>query len=252
MILLLGGTSDTLPIAQALAGQGYRVLVSKATDVPLATGDHAHIESRCGPLDEESLADLLDERKIIAIIDATHPYATAIRAMAARVAEQKGLRCLSFVRPPAVDRATPGVEILPDHATAAAAAFSRGQPVLLTTGTRNLAPYAEQAQRTGVALIVRTLDHAASLAACRQAGIPPEHILARRGPFSLAENRRQIRAFGIGVLVSKDSGAAGGTVEKLEAAQAEGCHIIIVARPETTSQETYSNVPSLLEALAAG
>ncbi len=44
------------------------------------------------------------------------------------------------------------------------------------------------------------LERPASPAACLQAGIPPEHILAGRGAFSVEENRRHIRALGIGVL----------------------------------------------------
>ena len=82
MILLLGGTGDSAEIALGLAGVGYRVLVSQATDVPLDAGRHARIESRCGPLDESGLADLVAGRKIRAVVDATHPYAVTIRATA--------------------------------------------------------------------------------------------------------------------------------------------------------------------------
>jgi precorrin-6A/cobalt-precorrin-6A reductase len=250
MILLLGGTSDTSPIALRMAQCGYRVLVSKATDVPLKTEGHPNIEGRCGPLDERSLAELVDRRGIRAIVDATHPYAVAIRAAASRVAQQKRIPYLSFVRPAVVDATAPGVELAADHRAAAAAAFRRGRPVLLTTGTRNLAPYVAEARRTGLPLIVRALKHPQSLEACRRAGIPAEHVLACRGPFSVAENRRHIRAFGIGVLVSKDSGAAGGTAEKIEAARAEGCEVIVVARPALGNETVFADVDALLAALA--
>ena len=250
MILLLGGTSDTRPIAMRLAERGYRVLVSQATDVPLEAGAHPNVETRSGPLDEHNLAELVDRRKIGAMVDATHPYAAAIHAAAARVAEEKDIPCFRFVRPAAVDAATPDVEFAPDHPAAAVAAFRRGRPVLLTTGTRNLAPYVAQSRRTGLPLIVRVLDRSDSLEACLDAGIPPEHILAGRGPFSLADNRRQIRAFGVGVLVTKDSGAAGGTAEKLEAARAEGCEIIVVTRPDIGNKPIFADVDALIEALA--
>jgi precorrin-6A/cobalt-precorrin-6A reductase len=250
MILLLGGTSDTLPIARGLAQKGYRVLVSKATDVPLETGDDPHIETRCGPLDAKSLAALVEARGVRAVVDATHPYASVIRATASRVAQAKGIPYFSFLRPPAVVPATSDVELVSDHATAAVAAFVRGRSVLLTTGTRNLAPYVEQSRRTGLSLIVRVLNHPASLDACRQAGIAAERVLACRGPFSVEENRRHLRAFDVGVLVSKDSGIAGGTTEKIEAARAEGCHVVIVARPEIDGQN-FSDVHALLQALAA-
>ncbi len=242
MILLLGGTSDTLPIALRLAERGHRVLVSKATDVPLAVGDHPQIETRHGRLDDRNLADLLDERAIRAIVDATHPYAVAIRAMARRAAEAHGIPYLTFVRPPAVDPAALGVEFAPDHRSAARRAFGRGRPVLLTTGTRNLDPYVEESRRTSVPLIVRALDHPQSLDVCRRAGIPPERMLAGRGPFSVEENRRHLHEFDIGVLVTKDSGFAGGVLEKLEAARAENCHVIVVARPVVASERAFTEI----------
>lgn len=43
MILLLGGTADTAILATMLAEAGYDVLVSTATGIPLATGDHPRI-----------------------------------------------------------------------------------------------------------------------------------------------------------------------------------------------------------------
>ena len=189
MILLLGGTGDAAAIALGLAAAGYRVLVSKATDVPLDVGRHALVESRSGELDESGLAELIARRKIRAVVDATHPYAVAIRAAARRVAERMKIPCLRFTRPPAIDPHAAGVQFAPDHAAAARAAFSFGQPVLLTTGTRNLAPYVAESRRTGLPLVVRVLERPASRAACRQAGIPdaarpgrPRPLLGRGEP----------------------------------------------------------------------
>jgi precorrin-6A/cobalt-precorrin-6A reductase len=250
MILLLGGTSDASPLARRLADSGYRVLVSRATDVPLATPRHPNIESRAGRLDEQSLAELIDRRGIRAIVDATHPYAVAIRAMASRAAREKSIPYLCFLRPAAVDPALPGVEIVADHRAAAAAAFARGRPVLLTTGTRNLGPYVEWAEATQLPLVVRALDHRASLDACRRAGVPREHVLLGRGPFSVEDNRRHIRRFGIGVLVMKDSGRAGGASEKIEAAGAENCAVIVVARPATGDHKVFTDAATLVAALA--
>ena len=112
MILLLGGTSDAGPIAMRLAEAGYRVLVSQATDVPLETPLHGNIETRCGPLDERGLAELVDRHAIRAIVDAAHPYAVAVHAAASRVADDKGIPCLRFLRPAAVEAAAPGVELV--------------------------------------------------------------------------------------------------------------------------------------------
>jgi precorrin-6A/cobalt-precorrin-6A reductase len=254
MILLLGGTSDAWPLARRLAETGYRVLVSQATQVPLLPplpeGEGAsQIETRAGALDAAALAALVETRGIRAIVDAGHPYADKLHATAREVAGRCGVPYLAFVRPGSVEVGAEGVRLVADHATAAREAFQDGRPVLLTIGSKNLAEYVEQSRRTGLALVVRVLDWPASIAACRRSGIEPAQILAGRGPFSVEENRRQIRAFGIGVVVAKDSGRAGGTPEKLEAARLEHCPVIIVRRPLWTGDNIFSDPETLLEAM---
>jgi precorrin-6x reductase len=78
----------------------------------------------------------------------------------------------------------------------------------------------------------------------------PENVLAGRGPFSVEENRRHIRRFHAGVLVTKDSGWPGGTAEKLAAARAEGCRVIVVERPAQEEKHVFGHIDALLKALA--
>jgi precorrin-6A/cobalt-precorrin-6A reductase len=74
--------------------------------------------------------------------------------------------------------------------------------------------------------------------------------LAGRGPFSVEENRRHIRQFHVGVLVTKDRGRPGGTTEKLAAARAEGCRVIVVERPAQEKEHVFGDIDALLQALA--
>jgi len=129
-------------------------------------------------------------------------------------------------------------------------AFASGRPVLLTTGSRNLAPYAEAAHRTGVPFAVRVLDTPESLAACRAAAIPEDRIIAGRGPFSVTENLAAIHRFGIGVIVTKESGRAGGIEAKLAAADQANCRLIVLCRPATpASGPAFDHPESLIAAL---
>ncbi len=246
MILLLGGTSETAPVAEALARAGYRVLVSTATDIELAVGSHPRIEHRRGRLNAEQMAGLVHERGIRAIVDATHPFASAVRATAQQVAEQLQIPYLNYARPGSVGEAD-GVCIAANHEDAARWACKTGVPILLTIGSRNVLPYAREARRAGIPLIARVLDHPDSHTACREAGIPQECVITGRGPFSVEENRRVIQKYKIGVLVTKDSGDAGGVPEKLEAARREGCSVIVVGRPELGGG--IDSVPDLVRKL---
>jgi precorrin-6A/cobalt-precorrin-6A reductase len=64
------------------------------------------------------------------------------------------------------------------------------------------------------------------------------------------ENRETIRKLNIGVLVTKDSGAAGGVMEKLEAARIEGCKVVMIKRPGQEGGIRFGSVQSLVEAIA--
>jgi precorrin-6A/cobalt-precorrin-6A reductase len=245
MILLIGGTSETAPLAFGLAEAGYEVLVSTATAAPLAIGDHPRISRRAGRLDEDGLVAFGKEIGIRAIVDAAHPYSVAAHAAAQNAAQRLGIPCLVFRRPEALTSESP-VRFAAGHDEAAEMAFAEGRPVLLTTGSRNLVPYAEAARRTGVSLAVRVLDSSESLAACQAAGIPEERIIAGRGPFSLEENLAAIRRFDIGVIVTKESGRAGGFDVKLVAARQANCRLIVLRRPETPSYDPAFVHPAAL------
>jgi precorrin-6A/cobalt-precorrin-6A reductase len=251
MILLIGGTSETAPLASGLAEAGYEVLVSTATDSPLDIGCHRRISRRTGRLDGEGMAVLGKEKGVRAIVDAAHPYAAAVHGAAEDAARRLEIPCLLFRRPEAPIPEDP-VLFAGSHAGAAEMAFADGRPVLLTTGSQNLAPYADAARRTGIPLAVRVLDAPESLAACRAAAIPEERIIAGRGPFSLEENLAAIRRFGIGVMVTKESGLAGGFDAKLAAAAQENCRLIILRRPErAASGLTFDDPARLIAALTA-
>jgi len=250
MILLLGGTSETAEMAHALVKAGFSVLVSQATGVPLEGVMPPTAQRRVGPLKEEAMIALIQERDIRTVVDCTHPYAARVRATAKTAAQRTGCNYFSFLRREGIQQ-NDRVIFAGNHEAAADIACSFGRSVLLTTGTRNLAPYVRAAKQAGVALLVRVLPVDASIMACVAQEIELACIIAARGPFSVQENSALLKQFNIGVLVTKDGGAPGGVREKLEAAITEGCQVIVVRRPQFAAGESYSDVPSLISALDA-
>jgi precorrin-6A/cobalt-precorrin-6A reductase len=247
MILLLGGTSETASLAEAIAAQGFSVLVSTATDIPLDIGNHPAIRRRTGLLDEPQLTLLLLKERVLGVVDATHPYAQAIGPLARKVAGQLQLPYFRWLRPATLSEET-GILLAVDHSEAAALAFSFGRPVLLTIGSKNLEPYTLESRRIGIPVIARVLDHPDSRTTCQKLGLPPEAVVTGKGPFSVEENRATLRRLGIGVIVTKDSGVAGGVPEKMEAAKLEDCRVVVVRRPEPPG-EYFDQAESLVKAL---
>jgi precorrin-6A/cobalt-precorrin-6A reductase len=230
VILLLGGTSEAGTIAAALAAAGVRVLVSAATELASSIGASPLVAVRSGALDDEGLEALIAETGARAVVDATHPYASAVTQNAQRAAARACVPYLRYLRPASLTAADGGLTAA-DHEAAAVRAFRSGRPVLLTIGTRNLEPYLREARRTGIPVVARALPAAQSLRACWAAGLTREEVVPGQGPFTVDQNVELIRRCRIGVLVTKDGGAAGGVPEKLEAARREGCEVVVVARP---------------------
>jgi precorrin-6A/cobalt-precorrin-6A reductase len=235
-------------VAQALAETGRQVLVSTATDIPLAVGPHPAIRLRQGRLDAAAMAVLIAQENITALVDVTHPYATEVRATAERVARSSAIPYFTFVRPGCVPDSD-DVITAATHTEAARLACGFGKPILLTIGSRHVKDYVQPAIEAGLVIVARVLPHHESLSACRAAGLPDNHIITGRGPFSLEENRELIRRFSCGVLVTKDSGEAGGFQAKLQAARLESCRFIIVERAPARSPNSFTQIEPLIQAI---
>ncbi|SEA35418.1 precorrin-6A/cobalt-precorrin-6A reductase [Desulfuromusa kysingii] len=250
MILLFGGTSETESIATALANLNIPVMVSTATDVPLKTGaeNHPLITHRCGRLGLSDMVDLMTRSDIRLIVNAGHPYADELHQTIAGVVRKTGIRCFRFQRQETVID-DEHVYRVGDHQAAAELAFSFARPVLLTVGSRHLEPYVAVAKKTQIPLVVRVLPHRESIEACKASGLPDESCIYARGPFSEEENSTLIRRFDIGVLVSKDSGTAGGVPEKIAAATDAGCAIVLLGRPAVATSDwtNFETVSSLVK-----
>lgn len=244
-ILLLGGTSETAPLAIKLVDAGYQVLVSTATDEPLQIGERPFIHRRSGRLNHEQMVALVEEQQIMSLVDATHPYASEVQQTARRVAKQTGRSYLRYHRR-GVQSKHPDWLIANNHAEAARMACRIGTSVLLTTGSRHLAPYVEEAARRKVPLFARVLDHPESVCACEDAGLNERARIFGRGPFSIEQNRALIRQYEIGVIVTKDSGKAGGVEEKWRAAKREGCLFVVVQRPKETQEQCFESMDGLV------
>lgn len=263
---VLGGTTEGRVIAERLATHAdCTVVVSCATEyggslVPAAENVHV-LEER---LDEAGMERVLRDRRCGVVVDATHPYAVLASENARAAARAAGVRYLRVVRAegdagdarveaPSVaavngsgrgdDNGADGYVVVPDVASAAKCVRAHKGRVLLTTGSKDLPAFVEAAPDFAERVYVRVLPVSASLAKTEELGIPASHVIAMQGPFSARLNEAVLREVGATLLVTKESGAAGGFAQKVEAACACGCEVLVISRP------VHENGVSLAEAL---
>lgn len=247
-VFLLGGTSETAPLSMKIASVGYRVLVSTATDEPLPIGEHPGIGCRFGRLGLAEMKGLLVAEGVSALVDATHPYASEVHQTARHACNETGLPYLRFQRPDSQVQEV-GWLFADNHQEAALLACDTGRPILLTTGSRNLRPYVQEASRNQIPLYARILKHDESINASNDAGLEESQRIIGRGPFTYEDNVALIRRYRIGVVVSKESGRAGGIDEKWRAARDEGCTFVVVKRPLVEQGNSFGCMDDLVREL---
>lgn len=227
VIYLIGGTTEANQAAALLREEGYDVTISVTTSMGARLAmKTAGQPADTGCKDAAQMAARAAELGAAAIVDCSHPFASAASAAARSAAAQTGLPYFRYCRPPASLDQTGVFRV---GSWAEAVGFLTGHPgrALLTVGIRNLEPFV----RERIDFIARVLPRPESLAECERLGIEPQNIIAAYPPFSVDFTRACIRHAGASVLVTKESGEVGGLGEKGEAARAEGIDILIVDRP---------------------
>ena len=250
-ILIFSGTTEGRMLAQTLSENGIHCIVSVATEygeivMPEMDGVTVHK----GRMDLEEMQKFITQSEVAAVVDATHPFATAVSE---NIRESLKNTEIPYIR---LQRETSDIAlnkdtiqenhsdvILCSDATECADFLSSTDGnILLTTGSKDLATYSRK-EALKDRLFVRVLPGLESISLCEKNGICGKQIIAMQGPFSLEMNRALIRQFHIRYLVTKESGRTGGFLEKIKAAEAEGITACVIGNPEKqNSGDTFTQV----------
>ncbi|MBR1472150.1 MAG: precorrin-6A reductase [Lachnospiraceae bacterium] len=255
-IFLFGGTTEGRLLAEAALGT-WNCHVFVATDsgeafLPRQVRESAAVHT--GRLQEAEMAEQMRRQKPVFVLDATHPYAAEaslnIRA-ACRMASVKYLRVVreSLAEEGSRQAGMPvqrKVKSAEEAARVLAAEYA-GQPILLTTGSKELSAFSKLLAENEQ-VYARILPGEENIALARSAGMPADHILTGVGPFTEEENLEILRKYGIAVLVTKESGGRGGYLEKLRAAKRGGAEVVVICRPVEEQGISLEEALQLLEA----
>ena len=235
-------------LAQALLAAGFDSIIATVTREEARAHLFGHLLDAVTVLAQgftaESLTDFIAQRRIALVLDATHPFAVRITRMAAAVCQQLGVPYVRYERPDW--EPTEGAVYVDSYAEAACALPSLGSRVMLTIGAKQLKHFASLHEQ--LTLFARILPSPASVQQALDSGFTQAQILALRPPFSQAFNRSLLVEYRADVLVTKASGADGGVVEKVMAAQELGVATVMIRRPETQNPQAVSTIPAAVDA----
>jgi precorrin-6A/cobalt-precorrin-6A reductase len=246
MILVLSGTEEGKEIVRRLHKEGMNLLTTVATEYGKKMFEQMGLETIClqGRLDANGFSHLIKERGVDTVIDATHPYAVEVSRNAMDACKNTNVRYLRFEREEIPIPAHPLIHRVKTMAEAVDTSRMLGKKIFLTTGISSVARFI--VLKDEKELYVRILPIPEHIALCLDMGIPPTNIIAMHGPFSEDLNRAMFRQYQINTMVTKDSGEAGGVIEKIHAALNEGINTVVIERPRLEFPQKYSSIDELV------
>jgi precorrin-6A/cobalt-precorrin-6A reductase len=239
MILILGGTSESRELAILCAQQSYSVLYTSTTaiidELPQT------VERWIGLLSPEVFENLIRDRCISCVVDATHPFAVEISRQAMDVCNHTKVPYLRLEREtlPNLDRYQHVRHVATVEEAGRLACATPGK-ILSTIGVRKLSELALQLAERKSDLVTRILPTTDSIAVCERLGIHPSHIVAMQGPFTKYMDILLIRLFKAGVMIAKESGSRGGLAAKIKACEETGCELVLIRRPAVDYPQTMA------------
>ena len=254
MILVLGGTSDSLKICDRLNQIGISDFVlSVATEFgkDLALEHAKNIIN--GKMDKKEMVEYIRDKGIRQVIDATHPYAVEVSRNAIEACDQTDIKYIRFERKSLLDEIKYQQEYVVDTIEEACDMVMKNknwENVLIATGSKNLATYVKLLK--GKKLVARVLPTSEVIRSCEAMGLNADNIIALKGPFSKDINVALLKHSKIEVVITKESGFAGGFIDKIEACEELGIPVIIIRRRTIDYQRMIHSIDEIEEGLIFG
>ncbi len=242
MILLLGGTSESLDVADYLTKINAPFILSVTTDygAELARPHAAHVSQQI--LTPATFHAFFSDHDITLIIDATHPFAKVISGTVMVAAKTDQIRYIRLERANGLEEG-PNLKLFDDLDGVVDYLRPTTGTVYLSTGSKTAGDYA---QKLGVnRLHVRVLPTVKAIGLLDDAGFEADQIDAVRGPFSEQLNIELFDRCHAIAVVTKESGRRGGVQEKITACEKLGIPCLVIKRPTLEYPERATSLAEL-------
>lgn len=232
-IVVFAGTSEGRRLVECCARHGRQVVACVATEygerlIPMEPGVQVHM----GRMDAAEMEAFLRRQRRAVVVDATHPYAREVSKTVKKVCGALDLTCVRLVRASSEGRiADEHLHWVDDAGSAALLAEGLAGNIFLATGSKELAVFAEQISDFS-RIYARVLPSRETLDVCMGLGLSGGQLICMQGPFSEEMNRAMYAHVSAKILVTKESGDAGGFLPKIQAALALGMECIVIRRPK--------------------
>ena len=227
-VVVFGGTTEGRKICEACRDHAIPIIYCVASvDGARRVEDLPNVDIRVGRMGEAEMAALFEQDKPALVVDATHPYAEEAGKNIAAACRSANVRLLRVARESVEEQGGMYFTGITDLL-----AWLESEPgnVFVTMGSSYAKAFSDLSDFKN-RVWMRVLPGIDSLKACIEAGYRPERLICMQGPFSEELNRVMFKEANARILVTKNSGAAGGFPEKARAAQSLGMLTAVLQQP---------------------
>ncbi|MGL5615174.1 MAG: cobalt-precorrin-6A reductase [Sarcina sp.] len=249
MIGLILGTSEGKIILKELSKHKDELFVSTATTYGgelLKDFNLNYLNNKA--LSKEELKTIAEELKLKLILDGTHPYAKEISKNILEICKELNIEYVRYERKGDLENFNykniyriSKIEDLKELDSEI-----KG-PILNTTGSNGLKAIMKLNFKNRI--IHRVLPSEDIIKKMLGLKINIEDIIAIKGPINYELNKAFLIQYNCDGLLTKDSGKAGGALEKALAAKDLGLKLIIIEKPKITYGKTFSEVTEVIDYL---
>lgn len=236
-VIIMAGTHDAVRIIEKISSfEDIKILATTTTEygaeLAISAGAHGVISRG---LPSEKIVEIINERNINVLVDATHPFAVEATKNAIKAVHKTGIKYLRFERPQIPLPESELVYKVQSFEDAASKAVeickkSVNSKIMHLAGVSTLHYLTEHIKPERI--VARVVPSIFSIKKCLETGLPGENIIAMQGTFSKDFNRAMMNEYNVSAVITKESGETGGTPEKVEAALELGIPVVVVMRPE--------------------
>lgn len=232
-VIIFGGTTEGRRLAEFCGEHKIQTVVCVVSEYgEMLVPESPSVRVIRKALNQDEMEALFEEEKPALVLDATHPYARVVTENVTQVCQKMGIKRYRVLRKPEleleknvdsvvnVESVDEAVEWLKNHEGTA----------LITTGSKELVKYTA-IQDYKDRIFARILPDSQALLNSETLGFPRNHMIAMQGPFSLEMNIATMHMTGAKYLVTKESGHAGGFLDKIHAAESVGATALVIGRP---------------------
>ena len=231
-VIIFGGTTEGRRLAEFCGEHKIQTVVCVVSEYgEMLVPESTSVRVIRRALEKDEMEALFVAEKPSLVLDATHPYARVVTENVTQVCQKMGIVWYRVLRKSELETKNADSIVTVDSVDQAVEWLkSHEGTVLVTTGSKELVKYTaipDYKER----IFARILPDSQALLNSETLGFPRNHTIAMQGPFSLEMNIATMRMTGANYLVTKESGHAGGFLDKIHAAEAVGATVLVIGRP---------------------